>query len=192
VQWPLLQAFPSASTLGEMVLHPPSLASLFIYRLLGKCLFPIVQWNPPHDIITSFPTPRLLVGGCHSCLLRLACLFIVLWGISPSPLCGVLFIIHFFSLFSLGGGQSVQGAMLIWSKVVCGSTSCLLAQLVVCFSLASRSWHLVVLEPSWFLHLPWSGDAMSGLVGWGCVWVLPLLDGFSCKVYLQHLSKILL
>jgi hypothetical protein len=30
--------------------------------------------------------------------------------------------------------------------------------------------------------------------GWGCggVKVLPLLGGFSCKVYLQHLSKILL
>jgi hypothetical protein len=30
--------------------------------------------------------------------------------------------------------------------------------------------------------------------GWRCggVKILPLLDGFSCKVYLQHLSKILL
>jgi hypothetical protein len=31
-------------------------------------------------------------------------------------------------------------------------------------------------------------------MGWGCGRgkVLPLLGGFSCKVYLQHLSKILL
>jgi hypothetical protein len=29
-------------------------------------------------------------------------------------------------------------------------------------------------------------------MGWGCggIGVLPLLDGFSCKVYLQRLSKI--
>jgi hypothetical protein len=38
----------------------------------------------------------------------------------------------FLSLFSLGGGQSVQGAMLIWPRVVCGSTTCRLAHLVVC------------------------------------------------------------
>jgi hypothetical protein len=38
----------------------------------------------------------------------------------------------FFSLFSLGGYQSVQGAVLIWPTVVCGSTRCCLAHLVVC------------------------------------------------------------
>jgi hypothetical protein len=42
----------------------------------------------------------------------------------------------FFSLFSLGGSQSVQGAMLICSRVVCGSTMCHLAHLVVYFSQA--------------------------------------------------------
>jgi hypothetical protein len=30
------------------------------------------------------------------------------------------------------GGQSVQCAMLIWPRVVCGSTACCLAHLVVC------------------------------------------------------------
>jgi hypothetical protein len=45
--------------------------------------------------------------------------------------------------------------------------------------------------PSWFLRLTWSGDAMHGL-GCGGVKVLPLLGDFSCKVYLQCLSKILL
>jgi hypothetical protein len=68
-----------------------------------------------------------------------------LWGISPTPssvfsaplpLCYVTFlllllIIHFFSLFSLGGGRSVQGAMLIWPRVVSGCTACCLAPLVV-------------------------------------------------------------
>jgi hypothetical protein len=48
----------------------------------------------------------------------------------------LLLIIQFIFLFSLGGGWSVQGAMLIWLKVVCGSTACHLAHLVVCFSQA--------------------------------------------------------
>jgi hypothetical protein len=48
-----------------------------------------------------------------------------------------LFIIQvFFSLFSLDGVQFVQEAMLIWPRVVCGSTAYCLAHLVVCFSQA--------------------------------------------------------
>jgi hypothetical protein len=46
---PLLQAFPSASTLGEVVLYLPSLAGLFIYRSRGKFPFRALQWNPPHN-----------------------------------------------------------------------------------------------------------------------------------------------
>jgi hypothetical protein len=37
-----------------------------------------------------------------------------------------------FLLFCLGGGRSVQGALLIWPRVVCGSTACCFAHLVVC------------------------------------------------------------
>jgi hypothetical protein len=78
----------------------------------------------------------------------------------------LLFIQFVFLLFSLDGGQYVQGPMLIWPRVVCGNTAWCLAHLVVCFSPASRSWHLVVQEPSWFLHLMWSGNAMSRLGVW--------------------------
>jgi hypothetical protein len=78
----------------------------------------------------------------------------------------LLFIQFFFSLFSLGGGRSVQGTMLIWPRVVCGRTACHLADLVVCFSQAGRSWRLVVWESSWFLRLLWSGNAMHGLGVW--------------------------
>jgi hypothetical protein len=131
--------------------------------------------------VTSFPIPRLLGGGHHSCLLRPAYLITVLWGIAPPhssehrapcPLCYMSFCcccclsVWFYFLFSLGGGQSVQGAMLIWPRVVCGSTLCCLAHLVVCFSRASRSWCLAAWEPSWFLHLTWSGDAVCGLGLW--------------------------
>jgi hypothetical protein len=90
----------------------------------------------------------------------------------PCPLWYMSFVVVFcysvcfLSLFPLGGGQSVQGAMLIWPRVVCGSTMCSLPYLVVCIFWARRKWLLVVWEPSWFLHLPWSGDAMHGLGLW--------------------------
>jgi hypothetical protein len=88
----------------------------------------------------------LLGVYCRSCLLQLACLFTVPWGIVPPHLFGtqgtspsllhVFFVViayySVFFLFSLGGGQSVQEAMLIWPRVVCGSTACHLAHLVVC------------------------------------------------------------
>jgi hypothetical protein len=65
----------------------------------------------------------------------------------------------FFPLFSLGGGQSVQGTMLIY---------CVLLSLPGGLHLPkqSGSWSLVAQEPSWFLHLMWSGDAMRGLGVW--------------------------
>jgi hypothetical protein len=70
----------------------------------------------------------------------LACLFTVPGGNSselsaPHPLCYMslfLLLITQFLFFSLGGGQSVQGAMLIWPRVVCGSIVYHLAHLVVC------------------------------------------------------------
>jgi hypothetical protein len=182
VQPPLLQGFPFSRTLDEVTLHLPSLAGLFIYSSHGKCPFPPLQWNFPHTAtFSSFPTPRLLGGGHHSCLLQPACLFTVLWGIAPPLLFGtqgtppsllrffvvvVVYSAWYFSLFSLGGGQSVHGAMMIWPRVVCGSTVCCLAHLVVCFSWVGRSWHLAAWNPSWFLCLLWSGDAMHGLGVW--------------------------
>jgi hypothetical protein len=87
-----------------------------------------------------------LLGVCrHSCLLRPG-LFIYLQfqegfpspslgfqGTPPSLLHVFIVLIAYYSvsLFSLGGGWSVQRAMLIWPRVVCGSTTCRLAHLVV-------------------------------------------------------------
>jgi hypothetical protein len=225
VRPPLLQAFPSARTLGEMVLHLPFLAGLFIYRSHGQCPFSALQCNPPHD--TYKLSCSWLPGVCHhSCLLQPAYLFTVHMGCGPSPLsCGVflpppllqtflllvagrvpplllslaalfiyssmrdclspllwhsghpalfptcLFVVvyySFFSRFSLGGCRSVQGAMLIWPRVVCRIAACHLAHLVVCFTPASRSWQLAARELSWLLGLMWSGDAMRGLEVWRC------------------------
>jgi hypothetical protein len=127
--------------------------------------------------ITSFPTPTLLDGGHHSCILGQLVYLQFCEGLPfhpsalrvPCPLCYLSFFCCcllfslVFSLFSLGWGQSSQGAMLMWPRVFCGSTACCLVLLVVCFSQASRSWPLAVREPSWFLRLTWSGDAMHGL-----------------------------
>jgi hypothetical protein len=77
-----------------------------------------------------------LLGVCH--LLRPAYLFTVPPSSAlraPYPLCCVsfFFVIAYYSvfLFSLGEGQSVQGAMLIWPRVVCGGTAYCLAHLVI-------------------------------------------------------------
>jgi hypothetical protein len=137
-------------------------ASLFIYSSMRDC-----------------PSPSLRCSGCPAFFAM--CLFLLLFIIQ----------FGFFSLFTLGGGQSVQGAMLIWPRVVCGSTVCHLAYMEVCVSWGVRSWHLLAQDPSWFLHLMWIGDDMHRLGVWE-VGILPLLGCFSCKVYHQHHSKILL
>jgi hypothetical protein len=179
VHEPLLQAFPFPSTL-EVVLHSPSLACVFIYSSCGKCP------SPPIGVFLTWPLlqvfllqDRWVCAATPAFSGRLVYLQIHEGLPSPSFRCAghpalfttcpfccycLLFSLAFF-LFSLGGGQSVQGAMLVWPRVVCGSTMCHFAHLVACFSQASRSCHLAAWEPSWFLHLPWSGDAMHRL---GC------------------------
>jgi hypothetical protein len=108
---------------------------------------PLLCSSSPTATFTSFPTP-----GCWACATapafsgRLVYLqFHEEFPLPPSsvlrmsrPLCYVSFlllllIIQFFFLFSLCGGQSVHGALLMWPSVVCGSTACRLAHLVVCF-----------------------------------------------------------
>jgi hypothetical protein len=130
--------------------------------------------------VISFPTAR---AGWGLPLLssQVGCLFTVLWRISPPTLfsaqgtppsllcffCCCL-LLSFFSLFFPGWGSVCPGGMLIWPRVVCGSTVCCLAHLVVCFSRAGKSWCLILQEPSSFLCLPWSGDAMRKLWVWHC------------------------
>jgi hypothetical protein len=56
-------------------------------------------------------------------------------GTRPSLLCVFFVVIAYYSgffLFSLSGGWSVQRAMPIWPRVVCGSTASRLDHLVVC------------------------------------------------------------
>jgi hypothetical protein len=179
---PQLQSFSFPSTLGEVALHLPSLVSLFIYRSCGKWPFPPLLWSfPPSATFISFPAPRLLCRCCHSCLLQPACLFTVPWGIVPTLLwCSgcptlfatclflllLLFVQFVFFLFFPWVGVSLS-RRLFWSGPgFSWSVVCRLAHLVVCVSQVGRKWHLVAWEPSWFLHLLWSGDAMCRLGMW--------------------------
>jgi hypothetical protein len=182
VRLPLLQVSPFQAHWGKCAI--PAFSGRHVYYSShGKCPFSPLHWGFPHtDTFTSFPAPRLLGVCCHCCLLQLACSFTVLCGISSPPLfspqgappsllrvfccCCCSFSLVFFSPFSLGGGQSVQGAMLIWPSIVCGGTMYRLAHLVVCFSRAGRRWRLAAWEPAWFLHVMWSGDALRGLEVW--------------------------
>jgi hypothetical protein len=136
----LLQAFPSPSTLGEVVPLLPSLAFLFIYTSSGEC-----------------PSPTLWSSGCPT--LFAMCLFF-----------SCLFIIQFvfFSFFPgwgsicpRGYADLAQGCLLEYCMPLSSPGGLLLPSRI-------GIWYLLVREPSWFLHLIWSGDAMRGLGVWRC------------------------
>jgi hypothetical protein len=130
---PLLQTFPFPSTLGEMTLHPLSQAGVFIYSSRGKWVFPLscgVFLPPP--LLQAF---LLLVAGRVPPLLPSTAGLFINSSVRNSPphlfsaQCAppslpcvfiVLTAYYSVSLFPPGGGPSVQGAMLIWPRVVCG------------------------------------------------------------------------
>jgi hypothetical protein len=147
---PLLQL--SCSKFAGCVLPLlPSPIGLFIYSSMRDC---------PSPLFGAQGTPPSLL--CVSFLL----LFIIQFG--------------FFSIFSLGGGQSVQGDMLIWPRVVCGSTVCCLAHLwsASLKPVGAGVWQHVS-PPGFSVY---HGVEML-CVGWGCggVGVLPLLGGFTVR-----------
>jgi hypothetical protein len=82
--------------------------------------------------------------------------------------------------------------MLIWPRVVCGSTVCLLAHLVVCIfpsSLGAGVGGAGALLVSPF-NVEWGCYAWAGGVEESKFCLFSVV--FSCKMYLQHLSKSLL
>jgi hypothetical protein len=121
-------------------------AGMFVYSSPGRWVFPPLLWSfPPSSTLTSF---LLLVAGHMPQLppsLARPGLFIYSSGrdsppplfsalcTPPSLLCVFSFLIAYYSvsLFSPGGGRSVQGTMLIWPRDVCGSTTYHLTHLVV-------------------------------------------------------------
>jgi hypothetical protein len=154
---PVLWSFPPTATFTSfpapdcwvvLLLLP---AGVIVYSSRGKWVFPHLLWSfPPSATPTSFPAP-----GCWVCTpaptrasLARPGLFIYSSGkdslpsssalsephlLSHMSLLFLLLITQFLFFFSLDGGRSVQGAMLFWPRVVCGSTVYLLAHLVHVF-----------------------------------------------------------
>jgi hypothetical protein len=203
---PLLQAFPFPSTLREVTLHPLSQACMFVYSSCGKWVFPLsygVFLPPPlsqaFPLLVAGHAPLLLPSPARPGLFIYSSVrnspppFFGAQGPPPSLLCVFIVLIAYYSvsLCSLGGGRSVQAAMLIWPRVVCGSTAYHLAHLVFCVfpsCLVMDIWHW----PGALLVSPFNMKWRCFCAGWRCggVKVLPLLSGLACKVCLQHLSKI--
>jgi hypothetical protein len=176
---PLLQAFLLLIA-GCVPMLLPSPASLFIYRSCGKWVFPPLQCSfPPTATFTRFPAP-----GCWACAATLAfssqLVYLQFHEGFPLPslrcsgcvalfatcvLCCYCLLFSFFfpewGLVCPGGyADLAQGCLweyCVWLRSPCGP----------CLPKLSGRWHLaVVWEPSWFLHLMWSGDAMRRLEVW--------------------------
>jgi hypothetical protein len=86
----------------------------------------------------------------------------------PSFLCVFIVLIAYYSvsLFSPGGGRSAQGAMRLWPRVVCGSTTVPLSSPCPCLPKPYGCGCLAARGPSSFLRLIWSGDSLCWLEVW--------------------------
>jgi hypothetical protein len=155
---------------------------MFIYSSHGKWAFPPLLWSfPPTTTFTSVPIP-----GCWACATapgfsgRLVYLQLH-EGLPLSPIrcsgCPTLFatclfccyclLFSFFSFFPgwglvCPGGYADLAQGCLWKYHMLLSSPCGL-RLPKCFG----HWHVAaVREPSWFLCLMWSGDAMRGVGVW--------------------------
>jgi hypothetical protein len=112
------------------------LATVFVYSSHGKWIFlPLLCSFPPFATLTSFPAPGCWVHAAAPALSGQAWFVYLQFqeGFPSTPFSAqsappsllhvfiVLIAYYSVSLFSPGGGHSVQGAMLIWPKVVCRS-----------------------------------------------------------------------
>jgi hypothetical protein len=156
------------------VFLPPPLLQAFWLQLLVVCRRSCLLQQL---IVRDFPSPLRHSGRPTLFAMCLFCCYCLLFS--------------FFLFFPLGGGRSVQGAMLLWPRLVCGSTVYRLAHLVVCIFPSRLGagvwWHRG--PPGFSIQC----EVEMLCAAWRCggVKVLPLLGGFSCKVCLRHLSKIL-
>jgi hypothetical protein len=169
---PLLWSFPTTVTFTSfsapdywavLLLLP---AAMFVYSSRGRCLFPPSCVSP---LSQAFP---LLVAGCvpcphsHQSLSAGQLVYLQFQEGFPSPpfstqcappsFLGVFIYLianYSVSLFALGGGWSVQGAMLMWLRVICGSTVVPLSSPCLRLPKPSGRGRLVAQGPSWFLCL---------------------------------------
>jgi hypothetical protein len=170
---PLLWSFPPTTTFTSfptpdywavLLLLP---AAVFVYSSRGKWVFPSLLWSfPLSATLTSFPAPHCWALPCsHRSLSGPPGLFVYSSGkdsLSPifSAQCAppsfprvfiVLIAYYSVSLFSSGGGRSVQKAMLLWPRLVCGSTVVPLSSPCPRLPKLSGCRHLAAWGPSWFL-----------------------------------------
>jgi hypothetical protein len=137
-----------------------------------------MQWALPLSCGVFLPPPLLqafpflVAGQCHcSCLLQLACCE----GFSlptfvlrvPRPLCYVSFLLLLLVSFSFftGWTSACPGGMLIWPRVVCGSTVCRLAHLVVCVfpsRLGAGIWRQHGTPPGFSFNVKWRCSVQAG------------------------------
>jgi hypothetical protein len=165
----------------------------FCSLLLGGAVAPAshrvclqLTWEvslPPSPVEFSSLCHSWLLGACprsHQSLSSQAQLvYLQFWEGLPSPIFGaqctppsfpcvfiVLIAYYSVSLFSWGGGRSVQGAMLIWPRAVCGSTTVLLSSNCPHLPKPSGRGQLEAWGPSWFPRLTRSGDSLLWLDVW--------------------------
>jgi hypothetical protein len=143
----LLQAFPLLIAGCVLLLLP---ASVFILQLTWEVGLPLslVEFS---SLCHSHKLSHSWLLGVHPCSHwslsgQARLVYLQFWEGVPSPLfgaqgalpslpCAFIVLIGYYSvsLFSPGGGWSVQGAMLFWPRVVCGGTTHHLTHLVHVF-----------------------------------------------------------
>jgi hypothetical protein len=173
---PLLCSFPPTTTFTcfpapdywvVLLLVP---AAMFVYSSRGKWVFPPLLWSfPPSATLTSFPTPGCWVHAPAPTRASPARPGLFIYspgkdslppifspqGAPPSFSCVFIVLIAYYSvsLFSPAGGQTVQGAMLLWPRLVCGSTAVPRSSPGPRLPKPSGSQQLAARGPSWFLRL---------------------------------------
>jgi hypothetical protein len=145
-----------SSPLSCGVFLPPPLLQAFPLLVAGHVLplLPSPAGFVYLQFCEGFPSPPLHRSGHPTLFVSGLLLFLLL--------------ITQFLFFSQGGSQSVQGAMLIWPRVVCGSTAVPLSS--PCGPrLPKPSGHqrlAMAWDSSWFLRLTFSGNALRRLEVW--------------------------
>jgi hypothetical protein len=172
---------PTPSLFSNVESYQPVTLTGFVYlEFAWGTALPLLSGRACHTSVTvaSLAHPKLAGGSRQTHLFWQACLFTVHAGACPpfsgaqgvpsSLLCvlfSCLFIIQFFIFVFCRAGVSLCSG-LCWFIPEVAVWILHAAYLLSCWSASPkqvRSWHLVVQEPSWFLHISWCGEAMCGL-----------------------------
>jgi hypothetical protein len=200
-----------SSPLSSEVFLPLPLSEAFLLLLTGwcccscrpPCLFTVHVGSGSSLLSQAFP---LLFAGCtprsRQSLSGPPGLFIYSPGKDSLPpifsaqcappsfqrVLTVLIAYYSVSLFSLGGHQSVQGAMLLWPRLVCGGT--VVPRRSPGPRLPKPYGRRPLAAPGALLISPFNVEILCTCWRCGGVKVMPFLSDYACKVCLQRLSNI--